>query len=82
MNRQRLRRARDLLGALRVTVFSPDDLALVKGARRGAGSSSTTCWWRSTPGPTAVWAEVERTLRQRNALLQAVPAAASTRRRR
>src|SRR5439155_15392714 len=31
VNRQPLRRARDLLGALRVTVFSPDDLALVKG---------------------------------------------------
>ena len=31
VNRQPLRRARDLLGALRVTVFSPDDLELVKG---------------------------------------------------
>src|SRR6266705_3019731 len=31
VNRQPLRRARDLLGALRVVVFSPDDLALVKG---------------------------------------------------
>lgn len=32
LNRQPLRRARDLLGALRATVFSPDDLALVKGS--------------------------------------------------
>jgi len=32
LNRQPLRRARDLLGALRVTVFSPDDLVLVKGS--------------------------------------------------
>ncbi|MEZ5177402.1 MAG: hypothetical protein R2746_03730 [Acidimicrobiales bacterium] len=31
LNRQPLRRARDLLGALRTTVFSPDDLTLVKG---------------------------------------------------
>ena len=31
VNRQRLARARDLLGVLRVSVFSPDDLALVKG---------------------------------------------------
>jgi DNA replication and repair protein RecF len=31
VNRQRLRRARDLLGTIRVTVFSPDDLELVKG---------------------------------------------------
>ena len=31
VNRQRLARTRDLLGALRVSVFSPDDLELVKG---------------------------------------------------
>src|SRR5690606_38520093 len=31
VNRQRLHRTRDLLGALRVTVFSPDDLELDKG---------------------------------------------------
>ena len=36
VNRQRLGRARDLLGVVRVTVFSPDDLTLVKG---GAGRS-------------------------------------------
>ena len=38
VNRQRLQRARDLLGALRITVFAPDDLALVKegpSVRRG-----------------------------------------------
>lgn len=32
LNRQPLRRARDLLGALRVTTFAPDDLVLVKGS--------------------------------------------------
>ena len=32
VNRQRLARASDLLGVVRVTVFSPDDLTLVKGA--------------------------------------------------
>jgi len=32
VNRQRLQRSRDALGALRVSVFSPDDLALVKDA--------------------------------------------------
>src|SRR3546814_20156332 len=31
VNRQPLKRARDLLGVLRVTVFAPDDLDLVKG---------------------------------------------------
>ena len=37
VNRQPLRRPRDLLGSLRVTVFTPDDLAVVKegpGERR------------------------------------------------
>jgi DNA replication and repair protein RecF len=37
VNRQRLGRSRDLLGVMRVTVFSPDDLAVVKegpGERR------------------------------------------------
>src|SRR4051794_12430113 len=35
VNRQRLARARDLLGVLRVTVFAPDDLVLVKGGPAG-----------------------------------------------
>ena len=30
VNKQRLQRSRDLLGVMRVTVFAPDDLALVK----------------------------------------------------
>ncbi len=30
VNRQRLVRSRDLLGAVRITVFSPDDLAMIK----------------------------------------------------
>jgi DNA replication and repair protein RecF len=37
VNRQKLSRARDLLGVMRVTVFSPDDLAVIKdgpGERR------------------------------------------------
>ena len=36
MNRQPLKRARDLLGVLRVTVFAPDDLELVKGGPASA----------------------------------------------
>ena len=34
VNRQKLGRTRDLLGVMRVSVFSPDDLALVKGGPR------------------------------------------------
>ena len=32
VNRQRLPRIRDLLGVVRTTVFSPDDLVLIKGS--------------------------------------------------
>ena len=64
VNRQRLPRARDLLGALRVSVFAPDDLELVKGGpvraaplpRRRAGrrpSPSTTRCAPSSSGSCA-----------------------------
>ena len=42
VNRQRLARARDLLGVVRVTVFSPDDLTLVKGGAVGPAAASST----------------------------------------
>ena len=41
INAQPLRRTRDLLGAIQVTVFSPDDLELVKGGPQGRRSIST-----------------------------------------
>ncbi|MEZ5133754.1 MAG: hypothetical protein R2699_01485 [Acidimicrobiales bacterium] len=49
MNRQPLRRARDLLGVLRVTVFSPDDLEIVKQARQPAGPARPGA--RGVPAP-------------------------------
>ena len=70
VNRQPLRRARDLLGALRVTVFSPDDLALVKGGpgerRRYLDELLVACH----PRWDALQADVERVLRQRATLLK------------
>jgi DNA replication and repair protein RecF len=70
VNRQRLTRSRDLLGALRVSVFSPDDLALVKGGpaerRRFVDDAAVA----AQPRLDAVRTEVSRILRQRNALLQ------------
>jgi DNA replication and repair protein RecF len=70
VNRQRLSRARDLLGALRVSVFSPDDLELVKGgpAERRAYLDDTLV--SSSPKLDPVRTEVDRVLRQRNALLR------------
>jgi DNA replication and repair protein RecF len=70
VNRTPLRRARDLLGTLRTTVFSPDDLALVKGApgerRRFLDDLLVAC----APRHAATRADLERVLRQRGALLR------------
>jgi DNA replication and repair protein RecF len=70
VNRQPLKRARDLLGALRVTVFSPDDLELVKGgpaSRRGYLDETLVA---AHPPHDALRRDVDRVLRQRNALLK------------
>lgn len=70
VNRQRLVRARDVLGAVRLTVFSPDDLALIKGGpalRRGYLDQLLVAF---DPRNDPVRAEFERALKQRNALLK------------
>ena len=70
LNRQPLRRARDLLGALRVTVFSPDDLDLVKGSpgsrRTYLDDTLASLHQRHDQART----DLERILRQRGALLK------------
>lgn len=70
VNRQPLRRARDLLGTLRITVFSPDDLALVKGGpaerRRLLDETLVAC----APRHDATRSDLDRVLRQRNTLLK------------
>jgi DNA replication and repair protein RecF len=70
VNRQALRRARDLLGVLRVTVFAPDDLELVKGGpaerRRYLDDALVACH----PRNDALRSEVDKVLKQRNALLK------------
>jgi DNA replication and repair protein RecF len=70
VNRQPLRRARDLLGHVRVTVFSPDDLALVKGGpaerRRYLDDLLVAC----APRHEATRTDLDRILRQRNTLLK------------
>ncbi len=70
VNRQRLARTRDLLGALRVTVFAPDDLVLVKGGpaeRRGYVDDTLVA---VRPSNDQARGELERVLRQRNSLLR------------
>jgi DNA replication and repair protein RecF len=70
VNRQPLKRSRDLLGVLRVTVFAPDDLELVKG-----GPGERRRWLDEAlvalhPRNDALRGEVDRIIRQRNALLK------------
>jgi DNA replication and repair protein RecF len=70
INRQPLRRARDLLGSLRVSVFTPDDLAIVKdgpGERRRFLDDALVSLH---PRNDALRTEVDKVLRQRNALLR------------
>jgi DNA replication and repair protein RecF len=70
VNKQRLQRARDLLGALRVSVFAPDDLELVKGGPAGRRRFLDDALVALHPRYDQLLTEVERVLRQRNALLK------------
>jgi DNA replication and repair protein RecF len=70
VNRQRLSRARDLLGVVRVTVFSPDDLTVVKGGpaerRRLLDDALVALAVKYDSGRR----ELDRIVRQRNVLLR------------
>ncbi len=70
INRQRLSRAGDLVGVMPVTMFGPDDLALVKGgpARRRSWIDAAAA--TRYPRYGGLRTEMERILRQRNALLR------------
>ena len=70
VNRQRLQRSRELLGALRVSVFSPDDLALVKSGPAERRRYLDETLVALHPRFDQLRTEVERILRQRNALLK------------
>jgi DNA replication and repair protein RecF len=70
VNSQPLRRAADLLGAVRVSLFSPDDLELVKGGPAGRRRWLDDALVALHPRHGALRADLERILRQRNALLK------------
>lgn len=72
VNRQPLKRARDLLGVLRVTVFAPDDLVLVKGGPTERRRYLDDALVASHPRYDALRGEVDKVLKQRNALLKGV----------
>ena len=70
LNRAPLGRPRDLIGALRTVVFSPVDLAIVRGDpsdRRGWLDSLVITRW---PRMAGVRQDLDRVLKQRNALLK------------
>ncbi|GAA0305842.1 DNA replication/repair protein RecF [Kineococcus aurantiacus] len=70
LNRNPVRRTRDVLGVLRTVLFAPEDLALVKGdpaeRRRYLDELLVTRW----PRVAGVRADYDRVLRQRGALLK------------
>ena len=70
LNRQRVSRLRELARTLTVTVFSPDDLQLVKGSpahrRRWLDEALVACH----PAHETLRADLDRILRQRNAALR------------
>ena len=72
LNRAPLRSARELLGALRTVVFSPEDLAVVKGdpsERRSFLDALVVSRW---PRLAGVRADYDRVLRQRTTLLKSL----------
>lgn len=72
VNRQRLGRSRDLLGVVRVTVFSPDDLSLVKGGPTQRRRFLDDALVSLAVKYDAARLELERIVRQRNSLLRQV----------
>jgi len=70
VNHHPLARRRDLAEGLRVTVFSPDDLELVKGAPATRRRYLDDLLAASSPRYDAARTDADRVLRQRNALLR------------
>ena len=70
LNRKPLPRTRDLLGTLRVTVFAPDDLRLVKAGPAERRAELDDLLVALSPRYDAVKADYERVLKHRNAWLR------------
>jgi DNA replication and repair protein RecF len=72
LNRSPLRQAREIIGVLRTVVFSPGDIAIVKGdpsERRRFLDDLIVARW---PRLAGVRADYDRVLRQRNTLLKSL----------
>jgi len=70
VNRSPVARPRDIVGALRLVVFAPEDLDLVKGDPAGRRAFLDGVLSTRTPRLAGVKADYDRVLKQRNALLK------------
>lgn len=70
VNRQKLGRVRDLLGSVRVTVFSPDDLVLVKGGPGDRRRYLDDTLVALATKYDSIRLEIDRIVKQRNTLLK------------
>ncbi len=70
VNKQNLAKTRDLLGVLRVSVFAPDDLVIVKGGPSDRRRFLDDALVALATKYDSVRLEVERVVRQRNTLLK------------
>ena len=70
INRGALPRTRDLIGVLRTVIFSPEDLALVKGDPSDRRKFLDSLLVLRTPRLAGVKADFDRVLKQRNTLLK------------
>jgi DNA replication and repair protein RecF len=70
LNRSPVRRARDVVGALRLVVFAPEDLELVRGDPSGRRQYLDDLLVQRQPRYAGVRADYERVVKQRNALLR------------
>lgn len=70
VNKQKLKRVRDLLGTVRVTVFSPDDLIVVKGSPGDRRRFMDDTLVALATKYDAIRLEIDRIVKQRNTLLK------------
>lgn len=70
LGRSPVRRARDVIGALRLVLFAPEDLALVRGEPEQRRRYLDDLLVARQPRFAGVRADYERVLKQRNALLR------------
>ncbi len=75
INKSPLPRARELLGLVRTVVFSPEDLALVKGDPSERRHFADDLLVQLAPRYAGVRADYDRVLKQRNSLLKSARAA-------